>query len=142
MVIFSEGVTVHKYILSILLLSGISVWAQADANIVNETISDADLAEIRVVVTDIGEPVYAPLQLKISVLCKDNRVNKNGPAPRWTLAREAQAICAFGSHAYNADRKVLALKFSEAAIVVGDAPCEPQPAKSIDIKKACARWNK
>ena len=131
-----------KMSLCLVLFLGFSVWAQPDAVIANERISDPDLAELRISVTDFGEPVFAPLQMKIMVLCKDNRVSKTAALPKWTTARSAQAICAWGSHAYDQATKTLSLTFSEAAMVVGDAPCETAPPKSIDIKKVCARWNK
>lgn len=129
-------------LVSIMLLSVGTAWAQADAVMVNETITDSDLAEIKISVTDIGHPVFAPLQLKITVLCKDNRVNHAGPAPKPVNALPQQAICAWGTHAYSTDKKMLAIKFSEAAIVVGDSPCEAQPSKGLNIKKICARWNR
>lgn len=132
----------RSIISSILMVAGVSAWAQADAVMVNDTVSDADLAEIRITVKDIGEPSYAPLQLKVMVLCKDNRTNHYGNAPKWTAALAGRPICAWGTHAYNLDKKILALTFSEAAIVVGDAPCETQPAKPLDLKKICERWNK
>ena len=110
--------------------------------IANEKVSDPDLAEIRISVTDYGEPVFAPYQMKITVLCKDNRMSKTATFPKWTLARPAQAICAWGSHNYDSSSKTLFVTIGEAAMVVGDAPCETAPPKSIDIKKVCARWNK
>ncbi len=131
----------RSILLSVFIVAGIPVWAQGSPVLVSETIVDSDLAEMKISVTDINEPSYAPLQLKITVLCKDNRVNQNGKAPKVMNAIPQQAICAWGTHAYSAEKKVLAVKFSEAAIVVGDAPCEAQPTRAINIKKICARWN-
>jgi hypothetical protein len=124
------------------LSAGFSAYAQADAVIADEIVQDAELGDVKILVKDIGHPVYAPLQLYVSVLCKDNRVSKTAAVPKWEPARRTQAICAWGGHNYDASAKKLVINFSDAAIVVGDAPCEAQPPKSIDLRKACARWNK
>jgi hypothetical protein len=138
----NKGVIVRKLTLSFVLCLGLTAWARPDAVIADEKISDPELAEIRISVTDYGEPTFAPYQMKITVLCKDNRVSKTTVVPKWIPTRPAQAICAWGSHTYDSSSKKLSVTFSEAAMVVGDAPCETAPPKSMDIKKVCARWNK
>jgi len=138
-----RGKNMRSWIYSAVLFAAFSVWAGAgaDAVVVNETVPASDLAEISINVTDIGHPVYEPLQLNIHLLCKDHRTNRNSGGPKKTALVKHTKICAWGGHSYSQENKILTIRYATAAIVVGDAPCEMQPPKRFDIKKLCARWN-
>ena len=108
--------------------------------IANERVMDGDIAEIRVKVTDVGESAN-PLSVEVSILCIDKRASKTPTVPKWTYIVD-RTVCAWGGKEYDTATKELTLQVSVAKLMVGDTPCEPLPAKTFDLKKYCARWNK
>ena len=127
-----------KVLLQILIFLALPV--QAGGLIANETYSAGELALVKVSVKDVGEPVYEPLVLTISVLCKDNRLSKTSAAPRWIIAKD-DSICAWGGQRFDSEKNQIIFRADKAEMIVGDAPCTAQKPRALDLKKICAPWN-
>lgn len=128
----------NKFFLRILILLALPV--QARDLIANETYTAGELAVVKVKVKDLGEPVYEPLVLTITVLCKDNRLSKTSAVPRWLTVKD-DSICAWGGQRFDAAKNQIVFRASKAEMVIGDAPCTAQNPRSLDLKKICAPWN-
>lgn len=122
------------------ILALMSAAAHAGPVIDNVSYTAGNLAEVRVLVKDVGEPVYEPLVLTINVLCKDNRLSKNSSVPHWLTIKD-ESICAWGGQNFKAAKGQIIFHAAKSAIVIGDAPCEPQKPKALDLNKICERWN-
>ena len=103
-------------------------------------IKEPGLGTIRVVITDLEHPAWAPHQLRIQVKCEDRRTRPNAVTPDWEELIEPVSICALRPAKYSPSTKTLTLQYRTSEPAPGQAKCNKEWGQDIPLKDVCARW--
>jgi hypothetical protein len=102
---------------------------------------DADIGEVQVRVTDIGETIDV---MSVTVLCYDKRTKANAvkPAPEHPPELADVPICLYRprENAYDPRTKILTIHYSLSAFRPGQATCNTHVKTLFDLRKWCAPW--
>lgn len=106
------------------------------------SLKDSRLGDLDVKIVDVEEPAAYPLRMTISVLCKDNRVQKNSIKPKLESVLKDDKICHFKEYVFNKDSKILTVRFQTAAADdSGEFQCQAHWAQDFNLEKLCSAWN-
>ena len=103
-------------------------------------IKDAELGTLRVQIIEIGEPIYQPLKMRVSVLCKDRRLQRNLIQPTWQDVMPVQSICDFRPHHYDSNKRQLTLHFTTSEPTSGQAKCDAGWSQNFNFSELCSAW--
>ncbi len=120
-----------KYILSFtMVLFALSAHAASSKSEGQTLISDAELGEFIISVTDVGEPVYQPLLYTLSVHCRGDKQ---------TRELKRVKICKFREHSFDQNSKALEVRYTIVdEDAVGDEICTHKKISRFNLKKECA----
>ena len=126
----------------LLAMFAYTAYAKSYPVVISKVVQDHSLAEVRIIGTNVGEPVLQPIVLKVSVLCRDNRANPKGTRPAWiNLLSKFEKTCEWGRHDYDPNTRKLTLVYSKINLNDLKAPCEPMPEQTFDLAEICKAWN-
>ncbi len=101
---------------------------------------DADVGEVKIVVSDIGETQDI---MAVYILCYDKRARPNTVKPKWEELSKT-AICLYRPRpdTYNNVTKTLSLHFSRFQIKPGGGPseCAIHENTTVDMRLWCHAW--
>lgn len=121
-------------LLLIPLLLALPAFAQAKEPSGGKLVKSFEIEEkgkgtLKVEVRDVGEPVYQPYRMTVSVRCRKDK--------KWDTLLTDEAICDFRPHEYAKKTKVMTLHFSSSEVAPGPAQCNAHWTQTFDLGKIC-----
>lgn len=105
-----------------------------------DKITDPVWGEITLKLENDGEPVFNPTALTVTLLCKDQRKKVNEVKPTPEVLVNAERICEYKGHTYDAKTKVLTLFYSTSEPAEGEAECNASWEPTFEFKELCDEW--
>lgn len=131
----------QSFLISLLLFSNLSL--AAERVVLTENIKDANVADVKIKIVDLEEPVYSPYRLSVTVKCADKRKIPNSVKPTVQVALKDTQICAFRPHSYNSATKTLTLHYSTINDdFVGQAQCDNHLKFTVKLAEFCEVWQR
>ena len=93
------------------------------------------IGSLRVEVKDLGEPVYRPLQLTISVSCKNKASGTKKVVPE---ILKQESICDYRDAQYDERSKTLTIHYSTSEFSLEQAKCDGHWSQAFDLRELCS----
>lgn len=107
---------------------------------VKSVFTEKGIGQIQYRVDKIGEPVYQPYTVTVSVLCEDHRDTRNLISPTWEKVLGPVPVCA--TYAPKFKGKTLTIYYRTSTPKPGQAECDAGWSQTFDLEELCAAWRR
>lgn len=110
------------------------------SEIKTHTVTDPVFGEMVLKLDTDGEPVYNPTAMTVTLLCKDQRSQKNSVTPKEEILINGERLCEFKGHSYDNKTKVLTVYYSSSEPAEGEAKCDSDWSRTFNFPELCEEW--